>query len=72
VVVEFPVPLLNRAEEVAAGMNRSDFIRRAVEQAVERGVKERLERELADGYIANAEQARRACEDFSALDSEAV
>jgi len=53
-------------------MNRSDLIRKAVEQFVERAAKERLERELAEGYIANSEQARRACEEFSSLDSDSL
>ena len=70
--MEFPASLLNRAEQIAPGVNRSDLIRKAVEQFVETAEKERLERELAEGYVANAEQARRSCEELSFLESDFI
>ena len=74
VVVDFPAPLLSRAERAVAelGTNRSDLIRRAVEQFLESLQKARIEQALADGYTANAAQARQASGEFSHLDSEAT
>lgn len=72
VVVDFPTPLLNRAERVVTELatNRSELIRRAVEQYLETLQQAKLERDLADGYTANAQQARHACEEFAYSDSD--
>ena len=67
VVTVFPENLFVLTERVAAELSttRSELIRRAVEQYLETLGKSALERELAEGYIANAAQARQACEDFA-------
>ena len=72
VVVEFPVPLLNRAEEVLPelAINRSELIRNAVERYLDALQRAKLERELAEGYIANAAQARSLCEEFAYVDGD--
>jgi len=73
VVVEFPTPLLNRAEGVLPelAINRSELIRDAVERFLDAFQQAKLERELAEGYIANAAQARSTCAEFACLDGDA-
>jgi metal-responsive CopG/Arc/MetJ family transcriptional regulator len=51
-------------------MNRSTLIRSAVEEFLERWRRKELENELAEGYFANAHQAREIAEDFAYADSE--
>ena len=74
VVVEFPAPLLNRAERMVAelAINRSEFIRKAVERYLEALEQARLEQDLAEGYAANAAQARSLCEEFVHVDGDIV
>jgi metal-responsive CopG/Arc/MetJ family transcriptional regulator len=71
-VVEFPAPLLDRAERVLPelSINRSELIRAAVEQFLEALQRVQLERELAEGYMANGAQARSACEEFAHADGD--
>jgi hypothetical protein len=47
-------------------------VRSAVEQYVKELQRQRLERELAEGYAANAALDRRICGDFSYVDAENV
>ena len=72
VVVDFPKPLLTRAERVVAelDMNRSELIRTAVEQYLDLLQRQKLDRELADGYRLNAEHDRSIGEEFAAVDYE--
>ena len=72
VIVEFPLELLKSADRAASelSLNRSSFIRSAVEQFLEMLQKRDLERELAEGYRANAALDRRICEEFAYVDSE--
>jgi metal-responsive CopG/Arc/MetJ family transcriptional regulator len=72
VVVEFPASLLNRAEDVLPelAINRSELIRNAVEQYLETLQRAKLERELAEGYIANAAHARFLCQEFANVDTD--
>jgi metal-responsive CopG/Arc/MetJ family transcriptional regulator len=74
VVVEFPAPLLERAEQVLPelSINRSELIRKAVEQFLEALHRVQLERELAEGYLANGAQARSACEEFAFVDGDFI
>jgi metal-responsive CopG/Arc/MetJ family transcriptional regulator len=62
---------LTRAERVVAELetNRSELIRRAVEQYLDLLQRAKIEQSLIDGYTANAEQARQACEAFAFVDS---
>lgn len=71
VVVDFPTPLLTRAERAVTelGTNRSELIRMAVEQFLESLQKVKLEQSLAEGYTANAAQARQVSEEFAYVDS---
>jgi metal-responsive CopG/Arc/MetJ family transcriptional regulator len=71
VVVDFPAPLLIRAESAMAELatNRSELIRMAVEQYLEIRQRAKMEQDLAEGYMANAEQARQGCEEFAYIDS---
>jgi metal-responsive CopG/Arc/MetJ family transcriptional regulator len=72
VVVDFPIPLLARAERAVAelGANRSELIRAAVERYLEFLQRAKLERDLVEGYTANAAQARHACVEFAHVDSD--
>jgi metal-responsive CopG/Arc/MetJ family transcriptional regulator len=72
VVVDFPAPLLSRAESAMAelAINRSELIRMAVEHYLEVRERAKLEQDLAEGYVANAKQARRSCEEFAYADSD--
>lgn len=70
VVVDFPEPLLKSAECAAheLSINRSELVRIAVEQYVEALYRAKLERELAEGYQANANLDRKIDAEFSAVD----
>ena len=72
VVVDFPTPLLARAERVTSelAINRSELIRTAVEHYLEILQQQKLARELADGYRLNAELDRAIGEEFAAVDYE--
>ncbi|MGO4879874.1 MAG: hypothetical protein ACLP59_03515 [Bryobacteraceae bacterium] len=72
VVIDFPKPLLERTERAAAelAVNRSSLIRSAVEQYIEALHRNRLERDLAEGYAANAELDRKIAAEFSSVDFE--
>jgi len=67
IAVDFPQPLLLRAERAIAEMsiNRSDLIRKAVEQYLEALQRAKLERELMEGYVANASQAMGVAQDLA-------
>jgi metal-responsive CopG/Arc/MetJ family transcriptional regulator len=70
VVVEFPEQLLDRAERVTQelSISRSELVRQAVEQFIESRDRAKLERELAEGYRANARLDRAIGEEFAAAD----
>jgi metal-responsive CopG/Arc/MetJ family transcriptional regulator len=65
---------LNRAEGVLEelAINRSELIRRAVEQYLEALQQAKLEQELAEGYVANAAQAKSVCQEFTYVDGDIV
>ena len=73
VTVELPEPLFRRAERATEelSINRSELIRQAVERFVEQLQQERLERDLIEGYSANAKLDRAIGEEFAAADYEA-
>ena len=72
IIIEFSEDLLERTEAAASELStdRSKFIRRAVEKALAQLEKRKLERELADAYLANSNLARQISEEFSSVDSE--
>jgi metal-responsive CopG/Arc/MetJ family transcriptional regulator len=74
VVVNFPRTLLERTEEAASALaiDRSKLIRSAVERYLEMLRREKLEKELAAGYEANASLDRAVCEDFAHADAENI
>ena len=59
VVIDFPEPLLRNADHMANELrtNRSRLIRSAVKEFLERRERQKLNRELAAGYAANAASA---------------
>jgi predicted DNA-binding protein len=72
VLVEFPLSLLERADNAASKMekNRSELIRTAVEQLLEGMEKKKFEMELAAAYMANAEMNLDLAKEFAHLDGE--
>jgi metal-responsive CopG/Arc/MetJ family transcriptional regulator len=72
VLVEFPLRLLERADEAATELatSRSELIRSAVEQMIEKMEKARFEAELADAYAANAQRNTGLLEEFIHIDRE--
>ena len=72
VIVEFPSALYLEMEKItrAQSLSRSTLIRSAVENYLQKLEREKLEKELAEGYLANAAQARGAAEDFRHVDAE--
>ena len=67
IIVEFPASLYIETERATQefSTNRSALIRSAVAEYLARLRREKLERELAEGYQANASQARRMAEEFA-------
>lgn len=74
VIVEFPADLLARAERAASELatNRSRLIRLAVEQFLQSLQRRELERQLAEGYRANAALDRAICQEFAYVDAENI
>jgi metal-responsive CopG/Arc/MetJ family transcriptional regulator len=72
VIVEFPIGLYIETERMTneLSISRSALIRSAVQAFLEQRSREKLEKELAEGYTANALQARQTAKEFSNLDSE--
>lgn len=71
-MIDFPRDLFKQTERAASelSINRSNFIRAAVERYIREMGQKRLEQELIEGYTANAESSRRINEEFSHVDSE--
>ena len=72
VIVEFPAALYAETERATRqlSINWSILIRSAVQEFLDKWHREELEKQLADGYVANARQARDAAQAFSHVDSE--
>ena len=74
IIVTMPPDLLQQVEEMAAKLNfnRSQFIRRAVEEFLEEQRRRELRELLKEGYLANAERDLRIAEEFAYADYETV
>ena len=74
IVVDFPEPLFDAAEHAALELdiNRSSLIRQAVKVFVEDLQRRKLERELAEGYAANAASARVTAEEMMGAETDFV
>lgn len=74
VVIDFPQDLFEEAEKAAGELqiNRSSLVRVAVEQFIKDLHRKKLERQLIDGYTANAALSRQTSEEFSFVDSELI
>ena len=70
----FPIDLISRFEKEnrKLGVDFSNFVRDAIDEKLNRIEKERLENELREGYLANADLDRTTCEDFKFVDGENV
>ena len=74
IIVEFPPALYRITDEAVRewGITRSALVRSAVERYVKELKRQKLERELAEGYAANAALDRQICGDFSYVDAENI
>jgi hypothetical protein len=72
VVTDFPLPLFLEAERAAheLSMNRSCFIRSAVETFLRNREKEKLERAIAESFLANTELDRQLVDEFKYADAD--
>jgi metal-responsive CopG/Arc/MetJ family transcriptional regulator len=72
VIVELPASLYAETEKAITqlSINRSNLIRSAIQEYLDKLRKKELENELAEGYIANASLARETAEAFSQVDSD--
>jgi len=70
IVIEFPTPLLDAADHAPAqlSVNRSSLIREALRQYVGKLQRQKLEKELAEGYVANAASARVLADELMAAE----
>src|SRR5438552_29849 len=71
VIIDFPSKLLQRTEAAAVHLatDRSKIIRSAVEQFLDGFERSALERQLIDGYRANADVDRRIAAEFTHVDA---
>src|SRR5689334_1379262 len=74
VLIEFPEPLLAKAEEAAEELStdRSKLIRTALEDFLTMRERTKLGQELAKAYQANSKLAVRLCREFSNVDGDTV
>src|SRR5512140_3648086 len=72
IAIDFPAPLFQETERAVheLSMNRSTLIRSAVEMYLRVWRREKLERQIAESFRANAEFDRRLVEDFAHVDAE--
>lgn len=72
--INFPFELIAKISILSKELNTdfSKFVREATEERLERIEKEILEKELAEGYKANAKLDLETCEDFKHVDSENI
>jgi len=70
----FPEKLISRFNAVNAelGMDFSTFVRTDLEEKIKHLEKLKLEKELAEGYAANANLDRATCDDFKFVDGENI
>ena len=74
VIVDFPELLIRRTEKAASelGTDKSKLIRSAVERLLTERDRLAFERELAEGYEANAAMDRRISAEFAHIDAENI
>ena len=72
VAIDFPATLFQETERAAheLSINRSELIRSAVEMYLRLRQREKLERQIAESFRANAELDRQLIEDFAHVDAE--
>jgi len=74
IVVDFPAPLFQETERVVEELStsRSELIRVAVGRYLAELRRQKLEKELAAGYIANDAQAISVAEELAQLDADLI
>ncbi len=73
IIVTMPPDLLQQVEEMAAKLNfnRSQFIRRAVEEFLEEQRRRELRELLKEGYLYRAQESLEMAEEFYIAEQEA-
>ena len=73
IIVTMPPDLLQQVEEMAAKLNfnRSQFIRRAVEEFLEEQRRRELRELLKEGYLYRAQESLEMAEEFYVAEQEA-
>jgi metal-responsive CopG/Arc/MetJ family transcriptional regulator len=71
IVIDFPAALFQETERAVQELstNRSVLIRSAVEMYLRVRQREKLERQIAESFAANAEFDRQLVEDFAHVDA---
>ena len=72
IVADFPADLFRETERAAQelSMNRSSFVRSAVETFLRNREKEKLEKAIAESFLANAELDRQLVDEFRYTDTD--
>ena len=72
VIIDFPPSLYAETEAATAALSitRSSLVRSAVEDYLQKLRRMKLEKDLAEGYIANSAQAQETAKEFSHVDAE--
>jgi metal-responsive CopG/Arc/MetJ family transcriptional regulator len=72
IIVEFPHALYEKTQKAAEELSvtRSGLIREAVHQYLGRIERQKLARELAEGYRANADLNQKLSEEFAHVDAD--
>jgi metal-responsive CopG/Arc/MetJ family transcriptional regulator len=71
IAIDFPAPLYERTEEAVRELSlrsRSSLIRAAVEMYLDHWQRAKLERRIAESFLANADMDRRLVQEFKHLD----
>ena len=70
----FPEDLISRFNAINGdlGMDFSTFVRKSVEEKIKQQENLKLQKELAEGYTANADLDRATCEEFKFVDGENI
>jgi len=70
--INFPINLIVKINSICDNLNTnfSEFVREATEERLVKMERERIERELIEGYKAKAKLNLKICEDFKFVDGE--
>ena len=72
IAIDFPAPLFQETEQAVQELSttRSSLVRTAVEIFLRNREREKLERQIAESFAANAKSDRQLMEEFQHVDAE--